>query len=167
MAHLVSCKTCKAQISSDCSKCPQCGAKQKKSGCALMIIILIILAFFVVRGTSNDSATRSTNENSKSEKKIFDDVTAVSFAQTHLQKKFQNPQNIEFELGEFSVDKLPSPASAEMKKNIKGDLYAIEQNFFETNAFGVKLKHRYRAVVEFYAPKGYRVIMLMIDDVVI
>ena len=155
MAHLVSCKTCNAQISSDCSKCPKCGAKQKKSGCVLMIIIFIILAFFVVRGTS------------KSEKKIFDDVAAVSFAQTHLQEKFQNPQNVEFERGKFSVDKLPSPVSDEMKKNIKGDLYAIEQNFFETNAFGVKLKHRYRAVVEFYAPKGYRVIMLMIDDVVI
>lgn len=160
-AKLIKCDCCGKDVASDCKKCIHCGAKIKKKskGCAVILVLLLIVIFVAMVMPKREIQYDNTPSTSQ-QTHVYKEEVAHSFAVTHLQKVSKTPVKT---TGKYTVQKLP-PAAA-LGDVVKGDTYAFEQDFIQTNEFGVDVKHRYRAVVEFYAPRGYRVIWFMVDGV--
>lgn len=157
-------------IAPKATKSPQKQAQSKKSSsCSTAIwciVIVIAGAVFLVNQIAQkiqekDPVLPPPRTETDTKLKVFDEGLAQTCAVRRLEKAFKTPVET---TGKYTVKKLPPPTIIG-KDVIKGDIYAVEQNFIETNVFNVKIKRRYRAVVEFRASEGYRVIWFMVDGV--
>lgn len=63
------CKECGTEISSSAKVCPNCGKKQKLSGCLIAIIIIILLGI-IVGASGRDNNSSETINSSSSENTI-------------------------------------------------------------------------------------------------
>lgn len=60
---MTKCKECGAEISTEATTCPHCGAKRKKSsGCALVVLVILVLVVIVIVG-ANSGDNSSGNRN--------------------------------------------------------------------------------------------------------
>lgn len=60
------CKECGTEISSSAKVCPNCGKKQKLSGC-LIAIIVIVLLLIIVASSGGDNSSQNTSKTTLSE----------------------------------------------------------------------------------------------------
>jgi hypothetical protein len=164
-------------IAKDAKICPQCGGRVKKSHGCLMIIILMIVIFVAAKislpnsdvpSTSNNDAPKTENPNSPEnadafQVDYFSNDGAIIFAQNFLEKY---GDNIKYTTA-AKVGKIITSKSDKRTDQKTGDFWSVYQEFTEKNAFGVDLKHSYSAIIEFKSGAGYRMVMLMIDDVAV
>lgn len=95
----------------------------------------------------------------------FSNDGAMIFVQNYLESKISS--NIKYTTA-AKVKKVVATGNAKVASGVNPDnLWTVYQDFTERNAFGVDLKHSYIAMVEFAKGKGYRIILLTVDDVVI
>ena len=166
MARLKNCETCGEIVSSDAGICPHCGAKQKKSGCAILVILLLIILCMATCGRENSSTQEpaikpsTVEKEPQKQKMVFKDTVAVSFARTKLQECLDIKTDMRV-TKPGKVTKLPPTVRKTLK--FDGELYEVKQDFEILNVFNVWLKHEYRAVVEFLPGKGYRTVLLQVN----
>ena len=60
------CKECGTEISSSAKVCPNCGKKQKLSGCLIAIIIIVLLIIIIAISGNNNSSPTSTSSSESS-----------------------------------------------------------------------------------------------------
>ena len=169
MARLKKCKSCGNMIAKDAKICPQCGGKVNKShGCLLFIILVALIFIGTCVAVPNVKSTHDVKENPNSPENAdafqvdyFSNDGAIIFAQNFLEKY---GDNIKYTTA-AKVDKAETSNPGKTKKS--GDFWIVSQEFTEKNAFGVDLKHSYSAIIEFKSGAGYRMVMLMIDDVAV
>lgn len=151
--------------------CPQCGGKVNKShGCLLFIILVALIFIGTCVAVPNVKSTHDVKENPNSPENAdafqvdyFSNDGAIIFAQNFLEKYGDNIKyTTAAKVGKFITSK--SDKRTEKKA---GDFWSVYQEFTEKNAFGVDLKHSYSAIIEFKSGAGYRMVMLMIDDVAV
>lgn len=174
MSKLVKCKSCGNLIARDASICPQCGGKVKKSrGCVLLFVLLflIIIGTCVAGNGGSSTSAKSDSDLSSPENADpyqvdhFSNDGAMICAQNFLENKIS--KDLKY-ITAAKVEKLSASGKEKVASNVNPDnLWIVHQDFTERNALGVELKHSYIATIEFAKGKGYRVIMLTVDDVVI
>lgn len=177
MARLKKCRSCGNMVARSAKMCPQCGGKVNQSHGCLMIIILMVIIFVAAKisspnsdvpSTSNNDAPKKENPNSPEnadafQVDYFSNDGAIIFAQNFLEKYGDNIKyTTAAKVGKFITSK--SDKRTDQKT---GDFWSVYQEFTEKNAFGVDLKHSYSAIIEFKSGAGYRMVMLMIDDVAV
>ena len=169
MSRLKKCNSCGNMIARDAKRCPQCGGRVNKSHGCLLFIILVALFFIgtcavVPNSKSGHDVAQNPNspENADAfQVEVFSNAGAELFAQNFLE---QYSGNVKYSTV-AKVDKAETSNPWKTKKS--GDFWTVSQEFTEKNAFGVDLKHSYCAILEFCSGKGYRMAMLMIDNVVV
>ena len=173
MARLKKCKSCGNMVARDAKRCPQCGGKVNQSHGCLMIIILMVVILVVAKISSPNNNVPSTPNNDTPKKEnpnspekadafqvdYFSNDGAIIFAQNFLEKYSGNVKY-------STVAKVDKVTTSKSRKKT-GDLWTVNQEFIAKNALGVDLKHSYSAIIEFKSGAGYRMVMLMIDDVAV
>lgn len=168
MARLKKCKSCGNMIAKDAKICPQCGGRVKKSHGCLLIIIFAILSLIAIRSAGNGktSGENKPSSNDAFQVEKFSNDGAMIFVQNFLENnvsksvKYTSPANIA---------NVPESVAEPFRKfgvNPK-NLFSVSQEFTESNAIGVELNHKYNAIVEFKSGAGYRLLTLVIDDVLL
>lgn len=170
MARLKKCKSCGNMIAKDAKICPQCGGRVKKSHGCLLIIIFAILAVIAVRSAGNGktSAENKPNSNSNDAFQVekFSNDGAIIFVQNFLETSVS--KSIKY-TSSANIANVPEHVADPFRKfcvNHK-NLFSVSQEFIERNSIGVELNHKYSAIVEFKSGAGYRLLTLVIDDVLI
>ena len=175
MSKLVKCKSCGNLIAKDASICPQCGGKVKKShGCVLLFVLLFLIIIGACIAGSNGGSSTSVNTNPDSaspenadpyQVDHFSNDGAMICAQNFLESKIS--KDLKY-ITAAKVEKLSASGKEKVSSSVNPDnLWIVHQEFTERNALGVDLKHSYIATIEFAKGKGYRVVILTVDDVVI
>lgn len=155
-------------VSTDAKTCPQCGARVKKSHGCLLIIVFLILVLIAISSAGNGktSGNNQTSSNDAFQVENFSNDGAMIFAQNFLENNVA--KNIKYTTAANIEHVSESVAEPFKKFGVNGkNVWSVSQEFSEKNAFGTEIKHKYTAFIEFKSGSGYRVITLIIDDVVV
>ena len=155
-------------VSTDAKTCPQCGARVKKSHGCLLIIVFLILVLIAISSAGNGktSGNNQTSSNDAFQVENFSNDGAMIFAQNFLENNVA--KNVKYTTA-ANIEHVSESVAEPFKKfglNEK-NVWSVSQEFSEKNAFGTEIKHKYTAFIEFKSGSGYRVITLIIDDVVV
>ena len=160
-------------VARDAKRCPQCGGKVNQSHGCLMIIILVALIFIGTCVAVPNGKSTPVKENPNSPEKAdafqvdyFSNDGAIIFVQNFLENNVA--KNVKYITSANVKHVSESVAEAFKKLGVnEKNVWSVSQEFSEKNAFGVDLKHSYSAIIEFKSGAGYRMVMLMIDDVAV
>lgn len=139
---LIKCKECGNQISTEASSCPQCGAKNKKSGGCLSIIGYIAVFIFATSLLGKCALDGDKDKAAETEKARLATMTP---AQIEAEKKAKEQEESEKRarnlMSKLALDSLKNslndPSSLEIEKitaNKKGTVVCID--YRAKNAFG-------------------------------
>ena len=174
MGNLTRCKTCGNEIARSAVTCPHCGARNKMqvgccSGCLLAIICMVVFTYATSASLSSTDKDRPPEIESQetivtytpppkrsSPKVSFDETALVVFSEEYAENRLNVKTRLKWRR-KWKVEKLRASG------NHAEEIYSIERDFSELNAFNVEIKHRARIFMEFHPEKGYRGVGLIVD----
>lgn len=165
MAKLIRCKCCGGEVASNCKVCVHCGAKMPKSakGCAILLLIVFVVALIAAISPQKEKSPK------KPEPISFSDTRAKTRARmfieglinTRTELKFPHPINVY----KYTPDNVARKFFEAAKMDLR-NIYSVNGVFTEKNAFGVNIKHEYKAVMYWNSKTDdYKCVQLFIDGV--
>ncbi|CAH3779769.1 hypothetical protein I9Y19_003266 [Citrobacter freundii] len=141
---LTKCKECKKEVSTSAKTCPHCGvkdpgfgAKQKLSGCLVLIIITVTVMYFI--GNDDEKTTEVPKTCSNTDTQCNFDKYMVD-AVTKCKPLIEKSAKFEFEWTDGLLDPMFSHGSIDSQKN---ELTFIGDKVKFTNGFNAKTTMTY------------------------
>lgn len=147
---LTQCKECKKEVSTTAKTCPHCGvkdpgfgAKQKLSGCLIMIIIVAAIAYFV-GGDDEKKTTEAPKACSNTDTQCNFDTNLVD-AITKCKPLVERAAKFEYEWTDGMLDPMFSHGRINSKKN---EFTFIGDKVKFTNGFNAKTNMTYSCTLD-------------------